>query len=80
MWGVPNFVVYSCLTEVYCNGFAALLLVGCIAETECVVLFLGEFQRAVQYGMASHLAHDQIRSVCADPGALLPVPLVLIVQ
>lgn len=61
----PTPVVYTYLTDVYRNGTAASLLVDRIAEAEYVVLPLGAFLRAVQYGPIRRFGNDQTRSACA---------------
>lgn len=72
--------MYSYLRNVYCDGTAASLLAGRNAEAEYIVLLLGSFLRAVQYGTASCFSFDQIRSACAVREALLRVPRVLVGQ
>lgn len=54
--GVPNPVVYSYFTDVYCNGYAASLMVGCIAEAEYVASSFGAFLRAMQYRPGSRFS------------------------
>lgn len=78
--GVPSPVVHSYLTDVYCNGFAVSLLVGRVVEAEYEVFSGDAILQAVQYGLVSRSAHDQMRSACARQGALLRVPWLLVGQ
>lgn len=49
-------VVYLYFTDLYCDGTAASILVGCIGEAEYAVLFIGALLRAVRYGLVSRFA------------------------
>lgn len=63
------------------NGSATTRsLPGRVAKAERVFLSLDTFQRAVQFGPASHFAHIQMVSACAGRGALLRAPGVLVGQ
>lgn len=77
---LPNPVVYSYPTNLYCNESAASLSVGCITKAKYVVFSHDAFLRAVHYGRASCFALDEMRSGCGGRGALLRVPRMLVDQ
>lgn len=79
-FGVPNSVVYSYLTDGYRDKSAASVLGGRIPEAGYFTMSYGAFSRAVQYGPASRLEHEQIMIACEGRDALLQVRWVLIGQ